>query len=291
MNNTDVDFNLKRDFSDVINVTFSFIKQEFKTLLSTVALYTIIPLLGSAVLSVFYTKDTWTAYFQGIFTNAPVVETPNFTVLILMIVINFISTLMVMGLTYEYIHLYNTRGKGNFTRADVANAFVKDFLKILGYNIIVFIVVTLASVLIIPGIYLAVPLTFITIILIVEKKGFSDSWSRCFEIIKNNWWFTLALIIVTYIIIYMLGMVFNLPLGIYSGIKGFTAATGGNFEMDYVVLTLFTILSTVGSSLLMVLFYTMLAAQYYSLNSDKTKASSILDRINEIEDRPVEDSF
>jgi len=292
MINTDVDFNQKRDFSDIINVTFGFIKQEFKELFSTIAIYTFIPLLGVAILSVFYTSDTWGTYMQGIFNRSTAVEAPNLSYLLLLIVLSIIGNIMVMGITFEYIHLYNVKGKGNFTRADVANAFTRDFLKILGYNLVVGIVVFFGFLFFfIPGIYLFVPLSFVTLVLIGEKTGFSQSWSRCFEFIKGNWWITFALILITYIIIGVMSMAFSIPMTIYGGIKGYTAASMGVFDMDFGILTIFSIISTLGTAWLYVIMYVMLGSQYYSLNSDKSKTSSILDRINEIEDRPVEDSF
>lgn len=292
MINTDVDFNQKRDFSDIINVTFSFIKQEFKELFSTIAIYTFIPLLGVAIISVFYTSDTWGTYIQGIVSRSPAVEAPNLTYLLLLIVLSIVGNIMVMGITFEYVNLYNIKRKGNFTRADVANAFAKDFLKILGYNLVIFIVIFFAFLFfIIPGIYLSVPLAFVTLVLIAEKTGFSKSWSRCFEFIRDNWWITFALILITYIIIGIMSLVFSIPMSIYGGIQGYTAASMGEFDMNFGILTIFSIISTLGSAWLYVIMYIMLGAQYYSLNSNKSKASSILDRINEIEDRPVEDSF
>lgn len=292
MHNNEIEFNKKRDFSDVINVTFAFIKQEFKPLFSSVSIYTFVPLLAVAILSVFYTTNNWQVYFQNILNNSPQYNAPNFAMMGLMAIISILAHMMIMGLTFEYLHLYNTRGKGNFTRTDVANAFIKDFLSILGFNILTGIILFFAFLFfIIPGIYLSVPLSLIIMVKIAEKKGFSLSWSRCFEIIKSNWWLTLGLILVTSIIISVMSMVFNLPLSVYAGIKGFVAATGGNFGLDQGMLTIFSIISTLGSAWLYIIFYVMLGSHYYSLSSDKKVGNSIVDRINQIGDRPVEDSF
>jgi len=290
MINNEIELNRKRDFSDIINVTFGFFKQEFKPLVSTVAIYTVIPLLGVAIMSVFYTTDTWQLYFQNILNNTPQINPPNFGLFGIMFLISIIARVMIMGLTFEYLHLYYTQGKGNFSRVDVANAFIKDFFSIIGFNILTGIIIVFAFIFfIIPGIYLSVPLSLIIIVKIAENKGFSLSWSRCFELVKDNWWLTFGLIFVTSIIVYVMSMVFNLPLTIYSGVKGFVAASGGDFSMDHGILTLFSIVSTLGSSWLYIIFYVMLGAHYYSLSSDKGVASSIMDRINQIGERPIED--
>ncbi len=291
-NNTDINFNRKRDFSDIINVTFGYIKQEFKPLFGAVSIYTLIPLLGVAILSVFYTTDTWQAYMQAILNNAPQATPPNFPLIGLMALLSVLARLMILGLTFEYLHLYNTLGKGNFTRTDVANACAKDFFSILGFNILTGIILVFAFLFfIIPCIYLSVPLSLIIMVKIAERKGFSASWSRCFELVKNSWWLTFGLIIVTSIIVWVMSMVFNLPLTIYGGVKGFVAATGGDASMDNGVMTVFSIISTLGSSWLYIIFYIMLGAHYYSLNSDTETTHTIEDRINQIGDRPVEDSI
>ncbi len=290
MIDNDIQFNKKRDFSDIINVTFGFLRQEFKDLFGTVAIYTIIPLVGLAVVSVFFGQYNWSNYFEGLVNNTPNMTEPNMGLILLLLLLSMLTHIMILGITFEYMHLYHTLGKGNFTRGDVGQAFAKDFFSILGFNIILFIVYIFAFIFFfIPLVYLSVALSFIIMVKIAEKKGFSASWSQCFALVKNNWWFTFGLIIVMSIIIGVISQVFSIPMMIYGGIQGYTAATGSNLETNYGIMTILSLFSTLGGSWLYVIMYVMLGSHYYSLSADNGE-NSILDRINQIGDRPLEDS-
>jgi len=282
MQNQELKLSEKRDFSDVLNASFRFLRQEFKPLFSTVLIYTIIPLIGTSLLSVFYTSDVWQLYFQGLINNASNIETPNFWIYGLIMIVSILSHVLILGITYEYMAMYHKHGRGNFTTSDVIKALAKDFFPIIGYNIITGIVVIIALMFfIIPGIYLMVPLAFIIVIKTVERNNFAANWSRCFQLIKNNWWITFALIIIAFLIMYMASVVLNLPLIIYSMIQGITVAQGGESEINHVSMGIFSLISTIGTSILYVMVYTIIGFQYFSLSASGG-SQSILDKINQI---------
>lgn len=272
----------KRDFSDVLNTSFRFIRQEFKQLYGLVLLYTIVPLIGTSLMAVFYTTDVWQVYFNGLLNSTPGIEAPNFWIYGLMMLINFISYVLIVGITYEYMAMYNKHGRGNFTTSDVVRALGKDFIPIIGYNLLVGIVLIFAFMFfIIPGVYMSVPLSMIIIVKAVERNGFSVNWGRCFKLIKDNWWITFAIILVAYLIITMASMVFALPMAFYGIIQGLTIAQNGAPEMNTVALGIFSLISTIGGYLLYVVFYVIIGFQYFSLSStDGSK--SIMDKINQI---------
>ncbi|WP_430815831.1 hypothetical protein [Carboxylicivirga sp. RSCT41] len=272
----------KRDFSDVLNASFRFIRQEFKQLYGLVLAYTIVPLIGTSLLAVFYTADVWQLYFDGLLNNRPDIEMPNLWMYALMMMVNFISYSLIVGITYEYMAAYNKYGRGNFTGSDVIRALGKDFMSILGYNLVTGIVLVFAFMFfLIPGVYMFVPLSMIIIVKTVERNGFSVSWGRCFKLIKENWWITFALILIAYLIITMASMVFAIPMTFYSMIQGLTVLEGGTTEMNRVALGIFSLISTVGSYLLYVVFYVIIGFQYFSLSStDGSKG--IMDKINQI---------
>ncbi|MCU4154828.1 hypothetical protein J1N10_02500 [Carboxylicivirga sp. A043] len=272
----------KRDFSDVLNASFRFIRQEFKQLYGLIILYTIVPLIGSSLMAVFYTTDVWQVYFNGLLNNTPDIETPNFWMYGLMMLINFISYTLIVGITYEYMAMYNKYGRGNFSTSDVVRALGKDFFPIIGYNLIAGIVLMFAFMFfLIPGIYMSVPLSMIIIVKTVERNGFSVNWGRCFKLIKDNWWITFAIILVAYLIIMMSSMVFAMPLAFYGMIQGITTLQNGATEVNTVAMGIFSLISTVGGYLLYVVFYVIIGFQYFSLSStDGSKG--IMDKINQI---------
>lgn len=282
MNEQDIKISQRRDFSDVVNVTFKFIRQEFKPFFGTIATYSIIPIIGSSVLAVFYTTDTFQLYFQGLVDSNSSIAPPNFGMYGLMMLVSMLSYLIVMGMTYEYLQLYHERGKGNFTRADVASAFAKDFFVFIGYFIIVYLAIVVGGVFfIIPGIYLGVVLSLIFMVKVSERKSFSESWSRCFELIKGNWWNTFGLLFILTIITMIVSSLFSMPTMIYSFVKGLTIAQGGEGEFDKKVMIVFSLLSTFATIMSYSVIYLGIGFQYFSLASSNSN-QSILDRINRI---------
>ncbi|MBK3517432.1 hypothetical protein [Carboxylicivirga marina] len=272
----------RRDFSDVLNASFRFIRQEFKPLFSMVFLYTIVPLVGSSLMAAFHSVDVWQVYFQGLLNNTPDLEAPNFWIYGLMMLIGLISNVLIVGITYEYMAMYHKYGRGNFSNADVIKALCKDFFPIIGYNIIVGIVLLFAFLFfIIPGIYMAVPLSMIIIVKTVERNGFSVNWGRCFKLINNNWWITFGIIIVAYIIVSMASMVFGMPAVVYGIVQGVTTAQGGAPEINHISLSIFSIISTVGTYMLYIVLYTIIGFQYFSLSATDG-SQSIMDKINQI---------
>ncbi|MCU4176282.1 hypothetical protein [Carboxylicivirga sp. N1Y90] len=282
MNELDIEVNKRRDFSDVINVTFKFIKQEFKPFFGTIATYSIIPIIGASVLAVFYTTDSFQLYFQGLVDNNSSIATPDFGMYGLMMLVSMLCYLIVMGISYEYLNLYNERGRGNFTGGDVASAFGKNFLSLIAYFIVVYIITIIASIFfIIPGIYLGIVLSLIFMVKTVENKGFSRNWSRCFELIKGNWWNTFGLLIILSIIVGVSSSIFTMPTMIYSFTKGITMAQGGEGEFDKKIMIVFSLISTFASYMIYSVIYLGIGFQYYSLAA-RDNSQSILERINKI---------
>src|SRR5690606_11640419 len=88
---------------------------------------------------------------------------------------------------------------------------------------------------IIPGIYLMVPLSLITSVIIFQNKEVMDSFSECFQLIKNNWWITFATILIIGILFYIINFVLQLPLTIYVLSKVFVENPDGIVDSDGVM--------------------------------------------------------
>lgn len=279
---TDVNFNKKRDFSDVLNVTFGFLRQEFKPFYTTIITYTIVPLIAVAIISVFANVNSLSNTFQNIFENNPEAMEPNLLAFFLLIVVSLIAQVMVMGMTYEYMILYKREGRGNFTGADVFNGFVKHFLGIVGFSFLAGIIVFFAFLFfLIPGIYISVVLSLLIIVKMNENAGFSTSWGRSFQLIKNNWWLTFGLLIVAYIILYMISIVFSIPAAIFGVATGLTMAAGEAESISKVALTAVTLISTLGQSWTYCIVYLVIGSHYFSLDANEN-SDTLMDRINKI---------
>lgn len=291
MTNNSINFKQIRDFGDIFNATFNFISQEFKRM-GTAILYYVVPLLLlSAITTTIYSvklqeiTQTMTsqmgnenpfAAFQAMGAIGGYV--------FLNLIISLIATNMLLCSVLCYIKMYITKGKEEFTINDVWREIMKNFGRILIASIIIGLVIMVGFVLcILPGLYLAVPLSLVFSIMIFEETDFSIAFNRSFKLIKSNWWNTFAIFIVTGILIYILTILLSIP-AIIMGFKTMffnmknTQQLGMNFSVGFYVVNSIT-------SLLSQLFYiiplTMTAFIYYSL-VEKHEKPSLIEKIDQM---------
>lgn len=282
----DINLRQKRDFGGVLNVAFAFVKQEYALFLKTILTFTVIPFLGIAFVLAYFLNQLINGQFQNL-ANSPDPETivRIFTPIVILWVLFLTTYVLIIATTNGYLSAYDKKGRGNFTVADVGRLVSRKFFPIIGYGIIISIVAAAGFIFFfIPGVYLAVTLSLIFIIMFVEDKGLVSNFNRCFKIIKNNWWVTFGLIVVSSITVNILIQVFYLPIQIYFQFKFITIAESGDlsqFNITLVAITAFLVL--VGMSILQSFIHMVKGIQYFNLvESDNTQ--SIIDRINQIGD-------
>jgi hypothetical protein len=282
-----------RDFSEKLNATFSFLRQNFKN-------------LGAAALFIAGPFTLIDGIFMGlyqsqVFKSAGAVNNSSLTPQARMIasfqnifgieyflgILFSVISLMVLAIVVnEYIRLYNEHKTENFQWQDVLpgvkSHFLSVFLFAIGYTIIVMLGLMLF---IIPGIYLAFALSLLIYVRMFEKKSFFFAVGRCLDLIKGNWWPTFGLLFVLSIIQGMLSFIFQIPAlisGILMGLQGLKneASEGSNIFM-----IIATIISTTGTHLLYVVSLVGLCFQYFNLVEEKD-ATGLLNRIDSIGKTP-----
>lgn len=282
---SDITIEKERNFSDVLNVTFDFLRQEFKPFFKTIILYTSIPIILLAIIATFYTKDSFNGLFEAMNGNVPESVTPNGGLLIALIAISVIASIFIIGITFCYLEEYRIHGKDGFEIEAVWQRFIKDFWGLLGFQIVGTIILIISfALLIIPGFYVMIPLSFLLAVKVFEQKGLSDSLSRCFALIKNHWWQTFGILIVITLVHSVLSTLFSIPIAIYSGIKGFLMATdSANTSIDTAPLLVFNIIATIAKYWLYPIVFLAIGFQYFSLKEEKDQ-TSLIKRINQIGD-------
>ncbi|MCG8325396.1 MAG: hypothetical protein MI673_07755, partial [Thiotrichales bacterium] len=91
---------------------------------------------------------------------------------------------------------------------------------VIGSILFFFAVVFGMLLLILPGIYLTVALSFYYFAIVIEDRGPVASLKRSLQIIRGHWWRTLFIMLIPTII----AMVFFMVVGIIAGMLGFLAA-------------------------------------------------------------------
>lgn len=281
MNKQEIELVKYRDFSDVFNGSFAFMSQELKQLIRVFGLYAGVPVIIAVILNALYLQDAFTVIFE--MSNSGIGAMPNPVLIFLTIIVSFVAQVFIMGLVPAYLGEYEEKGRNGFSAADVWNRFARHFGAIIGYSIVAgFLMFVGFLFLIIPGIYLSVPFTFVLYVKVIEDKDLGDTLSRCFQLVKSRWWATFGIIILAYLIISVVGWLFSIPTMIVAGIHGFMAVSGGEaMDGNSLGIILSTIFAGLGQYILYPVLYIIIAFQYYTLREQKDR-SSLMDRISSI---------
>jgi hypothetical protein len=283
MEQSPINLKQKRDFGDVFNAAFTFIRQEFKPLAKAMLFFVLPFLLISAILSVFINIEQQKAVHLLRPDNPAFAANPFSSlatvykyVALTMLVYLFAITAMRCTL-YGYIKAYNEKGKDNFTIDDVWSEIRKFFFPVLGTSLLISMMVGAGFVFCIaPGVWLGVSLSLIYISMMFEGKGMSSAFSRSFDLTKQDWWVTLAIILVSFIIVYILSLLLSIPamiLGIksvFTNFKNIQQSQEMNFPISVYIVSAITSLATY---LLFIIPFTTIAIQYFSLVETKDRVS------------------
>jgi hypothetical protein len=275
-----------RDFSEKLNDTFSFLRQNFRNLALSV-LFTAGPftLIGGIFLGLYQSK---TLSSIGSDVRDPFARLQNIfgVEYFLGALFSFISIIIVAIVVLEYIRLYNEDKTENYQWQDILPKLKSSFLSIFLFGVGYSIIVALASLLfVIPGIYMAIALSLLVYVKIYEDKSFFQAVSRCLDLIKGNWWATFGLLLVLSVVQSILSFVFQIPLLISTVLSTFQGVNNEGSGDTNIFLVISTIISTIGSHLLYVVPLTGLCFQYFNLVEEKD-ASGLLSRIDSIGTTP-----
>ncbi|WP_299210314.1 hypothetical protein [uncultured Dokdonia sp.] len=281
-----IEFRKKKEIGDIVTDTFKFFRRNYKLIFKILAKTAGIPFVLFLAVQVYYTSISFSSTLfnyndpLGSFNAPEIVITALFMYLCLFLYLSFLFT-GIMCIIESYIKnngeikeeevLQNIRDKSTVT---VLMGITKYLILIIGF-IFCFI----------PGIYLTVPMAMVFPILIFEDKGVSESLSRAFEIIKEEWWVSFIAIVLIGLLWYLISMVFSIPMIIYTWIKMFTVMQEGSFSDPSDMFDTVTIVLTIISSSMQYIVYLIIplgsALVYFNLNERKNQTGS-LERINSI---------
>lgn len=270
MHNNHIIFKQQRELGEILSVTFKFIRENYKT-----GLRLFFKLVGpSFILLVaaisFYTYAT---LGSSLFTNGNL-EASNVIIALILLMIAYLAYFTSMTGTINHIILSYINNDGKIQDEEVKNGLKQDFGKILLLSILTGIITFAAFMFfVIPGIYVFVPLSLVTAILVFRRNGVTDSISESFQLVKDNWWMTFATLLCIYLVIYVIGLIFQLPALIYIFVRAFTvAAESSAAEPQDMFGTGYVIINAI-SSAIQYIIYSMtvvgVAFVYFHLNEKK----------------------
>lgn len=276
-----------RDFGEKINVTFTFLRQNFQP-------------LGRCLLFIAGPLLLITGVLSGMLPLFVENETEIFSILGGGAINGFLSLtagVLVAAVVHIYLDLYVRQADViPIEVAEVWEGVKKVFFTFLVATVISGIVVFLGFVfLLIPGLILMAALSLIYIVITRENLSFGDAFSRCFKLIGGNYLSTLFLLLVVVILQLMIGVIVGLPAILLIGFDAFFSASGETLlqEQSFIYQILYIIaqiINTVCSQFLASIPWLAIAFQYGNL-IEKKEATGLMQDIEALGDtsRPVRD--
>jgi hypothetical protein len=255
-----------RDLDEVVRDSITFLRQNFKPLFK--AYFTIcgVFLVIGLIISIvnYYEMRLHLEEGTSVFTI-------YYLLSMLFGLLNVTSTTMT---TLCFITLYREKGNEAPTVEEVWSYFKFYFMRILGALVLISILGMLGTVFcLLPGIYLFTVLGLILPIIVMENATFSYAISRCFQLIKSNWWRVFGSMIVMSIVLLAIYTVLAIPVGllveVYALVSGISITT---------IYTLPMMIMSGCFQFLYILPVIALALNYYSL-TEQSDGTSLLNRI------------
>jgi hypothetical protein len=220
--NQPIELRKTRDFGQIINDSFTFLKENFKPLFLSLLIICGFFIVVGTVTSVFQYMGMMNLY-RGAFpfnTNANAYSVPEYTVTYFVSLL-FNAFVMIMlqvcihMVTLCYISVYLQKGNTKPTFDEVWGYFKYYFFRVIGSGIVIAILIGVGFLLcVFPGIYVANVFYLVIPIIIIENTSFSYAFNRSFKLIKNNWWFVFGIIFITSLIVGIASSFAGIPLTI-----------------------------------------------------------------------------
>jgi hypothetical protein len=270
-----------RDFSAKINVTFEFLKQNFQPLAKS-----LIFISGPFVLL--------QGLFNGLYQKQILSVTPSSAsnpfgliadafvwlgLTFLFLVMGYISSLIVVN---EFARLYETHeNPSDIEVGEIWEGVKKKFLPILLAAFVAAILVFISAIFfIIPGIYVAITLSLIGPVMIIEGRDLGAALSRCFSLITEKWWSTFGLTFVTGIIASTMAFFFAIPQYVFMFLIGIHRinATDPPALWQQAGLIVSSMIYTMGANLLQSIVMVAILFQFYNL-VERREARGLMDKV------------
>lgn len=210
-----------RDLSDNLSDSFQFIRQEFKPLIKSFLLIAGVFLIANAIMTGFFQRDSF-GFLEaldkgGLYSERKIFDTLFTPSYFLIIGLSYLSLLAMRLALASYMKLYNEL-QGSPSTEEVWKCFIRYFPKVILYSIPEFLFIIIGLIFcILPGIYLLVVLTPFQFVMVFENTNFTDTFKRCFAIIKNNFWISLGIYLIAYLIYSFASGIIGLVVSILVG--------------------------------------------------------------------------
>jgi hypothetical protein len=200
-----VNFRMKREFSDILSAAFNFLKYEFKTLFK--------PMLIRLGLIYFVLARLMDLFInsQSIQSMAVVNASKSLLLLPLMLIVELIAL--------DFVKKYVAGEEPQ--NISIAESLRGNLLPAIGWTIASVAIIIVGCVfLLIPGIYMLIITQLVLPVIVLRKDKETNPISRSYQLISGNWWKTFAVVFVFATIMYSIQFLLSIPAYIYLFVDG-----------------------------------------------------------------------
>lgn len=272
-----LEFKKLREFGEIINDLFLFIKQNIKALLKVFVYFCGIFILGSMISGIFQQIGMQKAMATGDDSLAMLGKIFNLSYFLLLL-FNLVSYTAMNVCILSFIAVYIKNGNVAPGLDEVWAYFKYYFFRMLGSGILIGLFCTLCFFFfLIPGIYVMPAMMLFFPVMIYENASFSYSFDRAFKLIKGHWWSTFGAMLIIYFITLATQSLASLPAIIFTLFSAFTEGAKGLSNTAIIISTtvqylcqVFMIIPIVGISLC-----------YFNL-VERLDSAGLMDRIGQM---------
>ncbi len=221
-----LEFKKRRDFGQVINDTFTFMRQNFKPLIKTY--FTFCGLFVLASMAAMLMQQYKMVNIINTIGNGRNTTGIGFGSLY---GIEYFLTILFSLATYasmsvailSYIAIYVQKGNQTPTTDEVWGYFKYYFFRVFGNSLLLMLMLGVAFIFcLVPGFWLFPFVAMMFPIMVIENGSLGYSFNRSFKIIKDNFWVTFGTLLVIWIIVYACMSMVILPTSLLNMVSMFS---------------------------------------------------------------------
>lgn len=266
MEEREIIFRKKREIGEVIADSFEFLKQNLSSISRIIAIYVLPFLLLYAGALVYFQRNILSKFDL----SNPEIIMKNIgpfylNIFLFLLFVIFIQSLFA-GTYFSYLEAYIKHGKGNFNLSDISPNFFTNGLLALRANLIFLVIVILGGMMcFLPAIFFANTFSLIVFINIFEKKGIGNALSVSWKLVNSNWWNTLLVNLVSYLIVIVANVILSLPVIIMESTNPAFSPAANNQANYPTLYWVFIGLSGIITTAMLIIPFTFQAFQYFNL--------------------------
>lgn len=271
-----VEFKKRRDFGQVINDTFTFIRQNIKPLIKTYFTFCglfVLASMATLLLQQFKMVNVInTVGGMGHTRGIGLYGIEYF----LSLIFSFASYSSMTVAVLSYIAIYVQKGNQTPTLDEVWGFFKYYFFRVFGSSFLLMLLLIIGFMFcLVPGFYLFPFIAMMFPIMVIENSSLSYSFSRSFSLIKENFWVTFGTLIIVWIIVYACTTLIVLPTSLFNMLSMFSSK---NPQMSLTLSLITTVLQSLCQVFTIVPIITI-SLMYFNLVEEK-ESVGLMERIS-----------